>query len=151
MACNLTTARMEQCKESVGGIAGVYFINFTTGSFTKDGSGEVTAVPSGTQDVSGTVTAVTSGVSTATVTSVTVSSSTSTQLLTSNSSRLMATFYHSSTDGSVFLKWGTSASSTSHTIELFPDGFYEMHSPIYTGEIQALSSAGSNILRITEM
>jgi hypothetical protein len=47
MACNLTTARNEVCKESVGGIAGVYFINFTTGSFTKNGSGEVTAVPSG--------------------------------------------------------------------------------------------------------
>jgi hypothetical protein len=47
MACNLSAGRNEVCKESIGGIAGVYFINYTTGSFTKNGSGEVTAVPSG--------------------------------------------------------------------------------------------------------
>jgi hypothetical protein len=47
MACNLSAGRNEVCKESIGGIAGVYFINFTTGSFTKNVSGEVTAVPSG--------------------------------------------------------------------------------------------------------
>ena len=47
MACNLSAGRNEVCKESVGGIQGVYFINYTTGSFTKNGSGEVTAVPSG--------------------------------------------------------------------------------------------------------
>ena len=47
MPCNLSAGRNEVCKESVGGIAGVYFINYTTGSFTKNGSGEVTAVPSG--------------------------------------------------------------------------------------------------------
>ena len=45
--CNLSQGRQEQCKESIGGIAGVYFLNFTTGSFTKDGNGEVTALPSG--------------------------------------------------------------------------------------------------------
>lgn len=47
MACNLSAGRNEVCKESVGGIQGVYFINYTTGSFTKNGNGEVTAVPSG--------------------------------------------------------------------------------------------------------
>ena len=47
MACNLSAGRNEVCKESVGGIQGVYFINFTTGSFTKNVNGEVTAVPSG--------------------------------------------------------------------------------------------------------
>ena len=47
MACNLSAGRNEVCKESVGGIAGVYFINYTTGSFTKNVAGEVTAVPSG--------------------------------------------------------------------------------------------------------
>jgi hypothetical protein len=47
MSCNLSSGRNEVCKESVGGIAGVYFINFTTGSFTKNVNGEVTAVPSG--------------------------------------------------------------------------------------------------------
>ena len=45
--CNISLGRNEVCKESVGGLQGVYFINFTTGSVTKDGSGEVTALPSG--------------------------------------------------------------------------------------------------------
>lgn len=47
MACNLSAGRQEVCKESIGGIQGVYFINYTTGSFTKNVSGELTAVPSG--------------------------------------------------------------------------------------------------------
>jgi hypothetical protein len=47
MACNLSAGRNEVCKDSIGGIAGVYFLNFTTGSFTKNVAGEVTAFPSG--------------------------------------------------------------------------------------------------------
>jgi hypothetical protein len=47
MACLLTQGRQEVCKESVGGLQGAYFINFTTGSFTKNASGEITALPSG--------------------------------------------------------------------------------------------------------
>ena len=47
MACNLSAGRNEVCKESVGGLQGVYFINYTTGSFTKNVNGELTAVPSG--------------------------------------------------------------------------------------------------------
>jgi len=47
MACNLSAGRNEVCKDSIGGLAGVYFLNYTTGSFTKNGTGEVTAFPSG--------------------------------------------------------------------------------------------------------
>jgi hypothetical protein len=47
MSCLITQGRQEVCKESVGGLQGVYFINFTTGSFTKNANGEVTALPSG--------------------------------------------------------------------------------------------------------
>ena len=46
-ACNLSAGRNEVCKESIGGLQGVYFVNYTTGSFTKNGAGELTAVPSG--------------------------------------------------------------------------------------------------------
>ena len=46
MACNISAGRQEVCKESVGGLAGVYFLNYTTGSFTKNASGEITAFPS---------------------------------------------------------------------------------------------------------
>lgn len=42
MSCNLTAGRQEVCKDSVGGLQGVYFINHTTGSFTKNADGEVT-------------------------------------------------------------------------------------------------------------
>lgn len=41
MSCNLSAGRQEVCKESIGGIQGVYFINFESGSFSKDGTGQV--------------------------------------------------------------------------------------------------------------
>jgi hypothetical protein len=47
MACLLSQGRQEVCKESIGGLQGAYFINYTTGSFTKNANGEVTALPSG--------------------------------------------------------------------------------------------------------
>jgi hypothetical protein len=47
MACNLSAGRNEVCKDSIGGLSGVYFLNFTTGSFTKNANGEITAFPSG--------------------------------------------------------------------------------------------------------
>jgi hypothetical protein len=47
MACLLTQGRQEVCKESIGGLQGAYFINYGTGSFTKNANGEVTALPSG--------------------------------------------------------------------------------------------------------
>lgn len=45
MACNLTAGRNEPCKDSIGGLQGVYFINYTTSSFSKDVNGEVDALP----------------------------------------------------------------------------------------------------------
>jgi len=53
MACNLSAGRQEPCKESIGGLQGVYFINYTTGSFTTNAAlsatpeGIITALPSG--------------------------------------------------------------------------------------------------------
>jgi hypothetical protein len=46
--CNLTLGRQEPCKESVGGLQGVYFINYTTASFTHGANGQVSALPAGT-------------------------------------------------------------------------------------------------------
>jgi len=46
-SCNLTAGRPEVCKESIGGLQGVYFINYTTGSFVTDGSGFITDLPTG--------------------------------------------------------------------------------------------------------
>ena len=51
MACNLSLGRQEVCKESVGGLQGVYFLNYPSSSynptFTIDGNGQVTAFPAG--------------------------------------------------------------------------------------------------------
>jgi hypothetical protein len=44
MACNLAAGRNEVCKDSIGGLAGVYFLNYTTGSFTQT-AGTATADP----------------------------------------------------------------------------------------------------------
>jgi len=41
MSCLLTSGRDEQCKESIGGLQAVYFINYTTGSFSKDADGQI--------------------------------------------------------------------------------------------------------------
>jgi len=46
--CNLQYGRNEVCKESIGGIQGVYFLNYTTGSFTKNADGEVTSLSGST-------------------------------------------------------------------------------------------------------
>lgn len=40
MSCLLSHGREEVCKESVGGLQGVYFINYESGSFTKTATGD---------------------------------------------------------------------------------------------------------------
>ena len=47
MACNISLGRNEPCKDSIGGLQGVYFINFNTGSFALNATDEVTSFPSG--------------------------------------------------------------------------------------------------------
>jgi hypothetical protein len=51
MACNVTLGRNEVCKDSVGGIQAVYFLNYTSASFThitgSDPGSPITAFPSG--------------------------------------------------------------------------------------------------------
>lgn len=42
MACDLTAGRTEVCKESVGGLQAVYFINFVSGSTFTRSSEEIT-------------------------------------------------------------------------------------------------------------
>ena len=47
MACNISLGRNEPCKDSIAGLQGVYFINFSTGSYTLNATDSVTAFPSG--------------------------------------------------------------------------------------------------------
>ena len=48
MSCLITTGRNEVCKDSVGGLQGVYFVNYETGSFSKNASGEVSSLSGST-------------------------------------------------------------------------------------------------------
>jgi hypothetical protein len=49
MGCTISLGRQEVCKESVGGLQGVYFTPYTTGAFThataSDGGSPITAYP----------------------------------------------------------------------------------------------------------
>jgi hypothetical protein len=45
--CNLTAGRNEVCKDSIGGLQAVYFLNYTSASFDKNPDFEVTAFPTG--------------------------------------------------------------------------------------------------------
>jgi len=48
MSCLINKGRNEVCKDSVGGLQGVYFINFESGSFTKNADGEITSLSGST-------------------------------------------------------------------------------------------------------
>ena len=48
MACNISLGRLEGCKDTVGGLAAIYFINYGEASFVADGVNEellVSALP----------------------------------------------------------------------------------------------------------
>ena len=47
MPCDISTGRIEQCKDSVAGLQAVYFINYNTGSFTTNADDVITSFPSG--------------------------------------------------------------------------------------------------------
>lgn len=87
---------------------------------------------------------------TATLTNVNDSAS-SQSLLASNSSRLGASFFNDSTS-TLYLKLGTTASTTSYTVQVPPSGYYELPFPAYTGAIDGIwSSDSTGAVRITEL
>ena len=47
MACNISLGRNEPCKDAIAGIQAVYFINYTTASFTLDANDVVSGFPTG--------------------------------------------------------------------------------------------------------
>jgi hypothetical protein len=47
MACDISSGRVEQCKDSVAGLQAIYFINYNTGSYTVNANDVITAFPSG--------------------------------------------------------------------------------------------------------
>jgi predicted NUDIX family NTP pyrophosphohydrolase len=88
------------------------------------------------------------GVSSATLSNVAGNAS-SVQLLASNSARRMVTIHNDST-AILYVKFGTTASATSYTVKIPPDGFYEFPTPMYTGRVDGIWSAANGAARITE-
>lgn len=89
--------------------------------------------------------------STATLTNVN-DTNVSTTLLALNTSRLAA-YIHNDSTSILYVKFGTTASTTSYTVKLIADAFYELpNNPIYTGRIDGIWSADSTgAARITEL
>lgn len=88
---------------------------------------------------------------TATLTNVNDSNSNQT-LLAANSARLQATIFNDS-DQNLFVKFGTTASSTSFTVKMLPGAYYELpNMAMYTGRIDGIWAADSTgAARITEL
>lgn len=86
--------------------------------------------------------------STATVTSV-ASSASNVTLLSANAARLGVSIYNDSTQV-LYIKLGTTASSTSFTVQLTSNGVYEV--PFnYTGRIDGIWVSANGNARITEL
>lgn len=77
------------------------------------------------------------------------SSATTVTLLAANTSRLGAAIYNDSTQ-IVYVKLGATASATSYTVQLMPNGMYE--APFgYTGVIDGIWAAANGNARVTEL
>ena len=112
------------------------------GSITVDGT--VAATQSGTWSVA------TATYSSSAVSSVT-SAATNTVLLASNASRRQAVLYNDC-DKAVYVKLGTTASSTSFSYRLQPNQTLELPTPVYTGAIDGIwDSSPTGSMRVTEI
>lgn len=98
-------------------------------------------IPSGTQNVITTS-------STSNVTSV-AAATTDTTLLASNANRRGAMFFNDST-ANLYIKFGTSASTTSFTVKVGAAGYYEMPTN-YTGAVNGIWDAVNGSVRLTEL
>lgn len=79
------------------------------------------------------------------------SSASSAQLLASTSTR-KGLILHNTDSFDVYVKYGTTASATSYTVMIAPNGYWEMPEPIYTGRIDAIwAGNGSGSLYATEL
>lgn len=121
-----------------------------TGSTVVVGTASITGNTSviNTVTVTGTTVNIFERVSTSNLTNVSASTA-STQLLASTAGRKQAIFYNDST-ATLYLKFGTTASTSSFTVKLFPDDYYELSLPIYTGVIHGVWSATNGAVRVTE-
>lgn len=87
---------------------------------------------------------------TATLSNVAASAS-SVTLLALNGSRKNAMFFNDS-GAILYLKFGTTASLTSYTVQVGPNGYYELpNGAVYTGRIDGIWGSATGNLRVTEL
>lgn len=77
-------------------------------------------------------------------------SATSVTLLASNSSRKVATIVNDSTVD-LYVKFGSTASTTSYTVLMVPNAYYEVPQPVYTGIITGIWASATGNARVTEI
>ncbi|MBO0884367.1 MAG: hypothetical protein J2P17_29365 [Mycobacterium sp.] len=87
--------------------------------------------------------------STATITSV-AGSATTVSLLASNTGAKLRTAFNDST-ATLYLKYGTTASTSSYTVQMPPNSYYEFPQPLYTGAVDGIWSAANGNVRLTEV
>lgn len=90
-----------------------------------------------------------SGMNTATLSNV-AGTTTSVQFLAANTARTLVIFYNDSTSAA-FIKFGTTASSTSFTYKVAAGGTLELPDPIYRGRIDGVWVSAAGNMRITEI
>ena len=106
------------------------------------------ALPAGDNNIGNVdVASLPAGPSSATLANVT-GDGTSKELAASNASRRVLTIFNDS--GVVcYVKLGIGASSTSFTVKMVDQSYYEMPQPCYTGAVEALWASG--VVRVTEL
>lgn len=72
-------------------------------------------------------------------------------LIAANTARRGAMVFNDSATATLFLKLGATASATSYTVQIPPNNYYELPSPVYTGRIDGIWSAAVGDARITEL
>lgn len=94
-------------------------------------------------------TAVAMDADTATLSNVSGSAS-SVTVLAANPSRVAAYVYNDSS-AILYLKFGVTASTTSHTVQLAAQQMYEFSMPIYTGIVDGIWASATGSARVTEL
>lgn len=87
-------------------------------------------------------------VSSATLANVSASAS-STQVFASNANARLRTVHNDST-AALYLKFGATASTTSYTVRLDADAYYEFPTPLYTGAVDGIWASATGSARTTE-
>lgn len=90
------------------------------------------------------------GTATATLSSL-ASAATSAQLLAANTSR-KGVLIHNTDANALKIKYGTTASASSYSVNIPSNGYWEMPQPIYAGRIDAIWDAdGAGSAYVTEL